>query len=255
MSFVHSKDELLERKKHFAKGYVLGDATMVIAVFRTKEDVIRKVLPPPLEPGPIPTGTAYVAEFHRTNFGVTYNEAALFLSAQYKGFTGNYCLAMPVTNDIAMIGGREVYGFPKKIADEIHVKRKGDIATGVCIRRGIQIIELKVDIVEHYGDSMEPTPNFVFKAFPSLENPGIEGKVRLVKQINDIDWGPVETGEGEIKLVESKYDPLYEIPIEEVLAAFYTEGTEIRMNFGEVLTEVSAEEYEPYFFIKSDWDF
>jgi acetoacetate decarboxylase len=43
---------------------------------------------------------------------------------------------MPVTRDNAMWGGREIYGFPKKLAETIQVTRKGKTVTGTCIRRG-----------------------------------------------------------------------------------------------------------------------
>jgi len=129
MGLVRSLDEISRREKHFSKGYVLGDGVMVMVIFRTKAEVVKRVLPPPLEPDPASTGLVYVTEFHRTNFGATYNEGALFISAQYKGEVGKYCLSMPVTNDMALIWGREVYGFPQKIAETIHVKREGNKVT------------------------------------------------------------------------------------------------------------------------------
>lgn len=85
MGLVRSLDEISRREKHFSKGYVLGDGVMVMVSFKTKAEVVKRVLPPPLEPAPTSTGLAYVAEFHRTNFGATYNEGGLYISAQYNG--------------------------------------------------------------------------------------------------------------------------------------------------------------------------
>ncbi len=31
-----------------------------------------------------------------------------------------YCLSMPVDDDMAMAGGREAFGYPKKMAEVIH---------------------------------------------------------------------------------------------------------------------------------------
>jgi acetoacetate decarboxylase len=56
-------------------------------------------------------------------------ESALFLQAEYNGEEGAYCLAMPVTNDMALILGREVFGYPKKMAD-IYIKRNGEKVEG-----------------------------------------------------------------------------------------------------------------------------
>ena len=77
----------------------------------------RQAFAPPLKPAEYPVAMAFVANYPKTNFDVTYQESALFLRATYEGEEGNYCLAMPVTNDMAMVGGREFYGFPKKMAD------------------------------------------------------------------------------------------------------------------------------------------
>ena len=82
-------------------------------MFTTTMEAVQRLLPPPLEPAETLACTAFVGEYHRTNFIPPYNEAAVFIPCQYKGEVGSYCLAMPVTTDIAMIGGREVYGYPK----------------------------------------------------------------------------------------------------------------------------------------------
>jgi len=255
MGLVRSLDEISQWEKHFSKGFVLSDAVMIMAMFRTKPEVVEKVLPPPLEPDPASTGSAYVAEFHRTNFGVTYNEAALFISAQYKGEVGNYCLSMPVTNDMAMIGGREVYGFPKKIAETIHVKREGNKVTGVCIRKGIPIITIKVSLTgPAEPEAIPPTgPNYLFKHFQHPRLDKFDYNPRLVKQYNQIDWGKIELGEGKLIIAKSDYDPIHEIPVEEVLTAGYTQGLEIRMQPGEVVAEIDPIRFRAYSFIKADW--
>ncbi|MDH4221753.1 MAG: acetoacetate decarboxylase family protein [Candidatus Bathyarchaeota archaeon] len=256
MGLVRSLDEISAREEHFSKGFVLGDAVMVMVMFRTNAEAVKRVLPPPLEPDPASIGSAYVAEFRRTNFGVTYNEAALFISAQYEGEVGNYCLSMPVTNDIAMIGGREVYGFPKKIAETIRVRREGNKVTGVCIRKGIPIIEIKVNLTgaAEPEDIPPQGPNYLFKYFEDPKIGAFDYNPRLVKQYNEIDWGKPELGEGELTLAKSKFDPIHEIPIEEVLMAGYAKGMEIRMQPGEVIAEVDPLKFRPYSFIKLDWE-
>jgi hypothetical protein len=76
---------------------------------------------------------------------------------------------------------------------------------------------------------------------------------RLIKQHNEFDWDNVESGEGKLTLTKSIDDPIYEIPIEEVLTAIYTEGMEARMQSGEVVAEVDPMKFLPYSFIKRDW--
>ena len=104
--------------------YDFYDAEMLTVFWETKPEIVRQLLPPPLQPGKSPLVVSFAARYPRTNFGVSYLETALFLRAQFNGEEGNYCLAMPVTNDMALILGRETFGYPKKIAD-IRFQRSG----------------------------------------------------------------------------------------------------------------------------------
>lgn len=254
MELVQSLENISKWNKQLEEGILLGDATMILAVFETDPKVVKKVLPPPLQPAPEPTGMAYITEFHRTNFGVTYNEAALFLSAQFEGVVGRYCLSMPVTNDIALILGREVFGYPKKIAETIDIKKTGNKVIGTCIRRGFPIIGIEADLADRFtGPMPEPEPHYLFKFFISPTYKGFDYAPRLMKHFNDIDWGTLEIGQGRVTFGESSYDFLYDIPVKQVVMAAYAEGMNIIMRPGKFVSEVPDETYLPYAFNKYDW--
>ena len=262
LSFAYSSDDISQWEKHFSKGLILGEgntAVLVTAVFRTREEVAKRVLPPPLEPSPNLIGVAYVVEYPRTNLGVGYSEASLYLFAQYKGEPGRYCFSSSVTNDIALIVGREIYGFPYKMAEKIAVEREGNKVTGVCIRKGIPIIEIKVNLTRPREPHPPLPPWYLFKYFPhpNLRHYGwtsestalFDYNPRLIKFNPQIDWGvKAETGEAQLALAKSKYDPLHEIPVEEVLWGSYYEGAEIRLLAGEVVEEIDPVKFRPYSF-------
>lgn len=252
LGLVYSDGDFAQGKKRFARGYLLGDVTMIMAMFRTNQEAIKRVLPPPLKPPPTPTCSIYIAEFHKTNFGPPYNEAALFLSSQYNGELGNYCISMPVTKDNAMWGGRETYGFPKKIAETIQVIRKGKVATGTCIRRGYTLFKLTVEIIGPLTQDIPTSPNYLIKAFTSTTGEGFDSPPLLIQQHNEIDWGKPKIGQGKLELGKSPYDPIHEIPIDEVLMAAYTTKMQIWMKPGKILTQIDAKEYLPYSAIKYD---
>ena len=104
MSFVKTPEEI-EQKFRMESGDFY-DAEMLVIYWETKEDIIKRLLPPPLKPAKHPVASAFVANYPRTNFGVSYKEAALFIHAEHEGIVGMYCLSMPVDNDIALILGR-----------------------------------------------------------------------------------------------------------------------------------------------------
>jgi len=254
MGLIRSKEEIQKRIKKYEKGYELAETKIVTAMFVTSREAIERVLPPPLEPGDTLGASAYVAEFHRPNFCPPYNEAAVFIPCEYKGEAGSYCLSMPVDNDIAMICGREIYGYPKKIAESISVTRTGTEVHGVCIRRGIPIIEIKTTLTDVLDEEFIPGPHFVIKSI--LDEKGVGARIGpvLLRQQNIVEMPKVEIGEGTVSFGKSKYDPLHEIPVEEVMMVSYSENATITMPPGNAIVTIDAEEYTPFHVIKYDWD-
>ena len=51
-----------------------------------------------------------------------------------------YCLSMPVDDDMAMAGGREVFGYPKKMAESITLREEGSTVIGSAVRKGTEIL-------------------------------------------------------------------------------------------------------------------
>ena len=107
MSFVKTYEEILGNSPANGDFY---DAEMLTVVWETAPEAIEKLLPPPLKPAQKPVVLAFVANYPSTNFSVPYFESALLIRASFEGTEGFYCLAMPVTNDMAMAGGREIWG-------------------------------------------------------------------------------------------------------------------------------------------------
>lgn len=212
-------------------------AEMVTVRFRTDRDVVASVLPRPLKVPAEPVGTAFVARYPETNFGVRYNEGALFLDATYKGERGSYCLAMPVDDDTAMISGRESFGYPKKIADRISLERSGDHIVGSVVRKDVEILRIEGDLTRPWeptsttrwreGEDLEGKPclvgtSWLFKHFPAADNRTFETAPRLIREPVLFRPRPGQlSGDLDLKLVSSVTDPLGDIPVLEVLEAQY----------------------------------
>ena len=254
MGLVRSKEEIKKRYKKYEKGYELLDVKMVYAMFTTTMEAVERLLPPPLEPADTLACTAFVAEYHRTNFIPPYNEAAVFIPCQYNGEAGSYCLAMPVTTDIAMIGGREVYGYPKKIAEKISVTRSGNEVHGICVRNGFPIIEIKGTLEGEMGKTSSSGPHFVVKSILDEKAVGPRKNPLLLRQVNPTEFPKMEYGEGTLTFGKSKYDYLHELPVDQMMMITYTEDGTILMPPGQVVAEIDADDYAPYHVIKYDWE-
>jgi acetoacetate decarboxylase len=259
MGFVKTLKEISERYQKNGEFY---DAEVLTVFFETKQEVVEKLLPSPLKPAALPVGAAFVANYPRTNFGVTYLESALSLLAQYNGEEGVFCLAMPVTDDIALILGREVFGYPKKIA-RINLEREGNDVKGWTERHGIRFFEVKAKLTGKFNDAiaqqmitqrMKTNPDVVvynFKYFPAPEGEGFDYNPRLVKEVVTRKPKSIEMGEAELVLRPSDHDPWCDVEIVRVLGALYTIGDNTMLPGG-VVADVDQTEFAPYAFMKLD---
>ena len=261
MGFIKTIKELEQIRR---KSFDFYDAEFLSMYYETKPEIVKKLLPPPLKPAKHPVACAMIAHYPNTNFGVSYNEGALFLFAEYDGITGMFCLAMPVDNDMAMIGGREVFGYPKKMSN-IQFEKKDKSFEGWVERHGIKYIEVKANLNNKTNEKdflkigMELGLNpakpasitYNFKYFISPLYDGFDYNPRLIREEITMQSSEMSLGEVEIKLNHSEDDPWHEVEIERVLGCLYLK-TNSQMQPGEVVAEVEPEKFLPYSFIKVD---
>jgi acetoacetate decarboxylase len=198
-----------------------------------------------------------VGNYPKTNFGLPYKESAIFLGAEYEGDLGFHCLSMPVTDDMAMAGGRELGGYPKKIAN-IELKKDNDSRSGWTERHGIRFMELQANFPGVYNElKMQEFTDLIDKNGGMIVFNYIHGRkpvddtfqptFHLTKEFITTDRQSLEIGEAKVILNESKHDPWAEIEVVEVLGAFYTVSNNV-MQGGTILTEVDPISFASYAF-------
>jgi len=57
------------------------NSEMLAVLWLTKSDIVKKLLPPPLNPMDDPLVFCFVANYPKTNFRLPYKESAIFLGA------------------------------------------------------------------------------------------------------------------------------------------------------------------------------
>ena len=117
--------------------YLYPKAELAVIFYSVDRDAVEHIVPAPLKLARTPMCVAFVAWYPETTIG-PYHEAATFIEAKLKTDEGKvsafYCNAMFVDCDIALAAGREIWGFPKKIA-EMSVKREGNTVVGLMEMR------------------------------------------------------------------------------------------------------------------------
>ncbi len=214
------------------------NAEMVLVIFKTDPNLVREILPLPLTPAPEAHGIAFVASYPETNFGCVYREGALFLNCEFKGERGFYCLSMPVDDDMAMVGGRESFGYPKKMAERISLDRNGNSVVGSVVRKGTEIIRVECQLGQDASDDAfenlaYPTEDwngiqcqkvisFLFKYFPSPSGDTFDYFPRLIREpVLFRPLGKLRAGTGKLSLGCTAYDPLGVIPVNSISSIAY----------------------------------
>ncbi len=241
MKFLLDDEEisrLMERLS--SSGADLLNVEMMVVNFETDKKRIERIIPKPLIPSTIPYGTAWIAKYRKTSFGSVYNEAALTLGVEFEGEPGSYPLTMPVTEDMACILGREIFGFPKKIADDISLVSTKNGVKGSYVRKKIELMNLSMsfekeveidEFLKTVGASRTrkngykgwDTVTYNFKFFLNPDATGFDYKPRLIKQV--ITLRPISKikfrSNFELKLRSSDCDHLGDIPVKKPIIGFY----------------------------------
>ncbi len=205
------------------------NAEMLIAVYKTDPAVVARILPKPLKPPPEPLVMAFVARYPQTNFGCVYDEGALVVVAGLHGKMGGYCVSMPVNDDTALIAGRELHGFPKKMAELIRLEHDGKIV-GRVVRKGTEILRIELEPsapadltsfaafapaeIDQQGRPCLSLSSYLFKFFRSSSGKRFDYLPRLVKQTTLLRPRPgLRMGAGKVVVTSSPFDPLGEVPV------------------------------------------
>lgn len=221
----------------------------VRATYETDPEIIRAMLPRPLvaiERPEIFLQHVHVAMHIAEDRTVEIGALTVGVNCTYQDTAGAYCFHMAMEGETVVTSGRERFGEPKKIA-ETSFKRNGDHLLATCSRHGITYFEVEGTI----GDEIDAPKNFeeylfCYKGLPSIETPGeFDGDVFLTR----LDWKRNYTSrramDGEIRLHESAYDPLVDLPIRKLTSLNYVEGG--TQTSGRILTTV------PGSFIADHW--
>jgi Acetoacetate decarboxylase (ADC) len=234
----HLSKQQMERLSAVPVVHDFHHAEMLVATFKTDAARAAEILPRPLSPAGDGLATVFVARYPQTNFGCVYNEGALFIHCTFRREKGLYCLSMPVDDDMALIGGREQFGYPKKMADRITLKAESDSVTGSVVRKGNEILRIDCELGDEVDEGSmrelgEPVVDwngapgykvlaFLFKHFLSPGGAGFDYFPRLIREpVLFRTEGAIRAGSGRVRLNSTPVDPLAEVLVGDMVSMFY----------------------------------
>jgi acetoacetate decarboxylase len=239
---ARSLDELRNREVEATK--VDTWATSLVATYETDPDAIAAVLPPPLSPPAEPLVRVTIATVDIGHGYPVFGAGTFAVHARHDDIDGDYALVMPMTTEQAVVGGRETFGEPKKLA-EIHLDRDGDEVRASFARMGVTFVEINGTIAEELPPSPERTrTSFYLKFLPSPAGKGFDGDPMLVHCRRDEKTRSLWRIDGEVILRESRFDPVADLPVLSLRSIELAERSSLQT--GEVVATVPADWVAPY---------
>jgi acetoacetate decarboxylase len=225
--------------------YRYRDCKAVNILFTTDPTVLEGLVPPPLTPDLDQPSVLYVGHFELADYDLPYNEAGLLVPVVRDGKpAGSFAVALYLDRANPIVGGREVYGWPKKDADQILVSEEDGRILAEVTRYGRRIIRVtlavrqKVDPIPERANS----PICFLKVIPSLQVDAPPDVLKLNSLVIDPDViTELRVGEGTLEFGDSPYDSfLAKIPVRQVV---YSEVIvhDFTLGYGEVLIDYLAD--------------
>jgi acetoacetate decarboxylase len=181
-------------------------AQYLSATLEVDPDAIRPFLPTSLRLADPPRADLFCAFFPDCSFGAQYREAGLFVHVRTGSGVGIHCPWMIVDDDVALILGRELLGYPKKLG-EVTWSPTDDTITAEASRKGHELIRMHARLGERIAD---PPP---FLGRPHRNVVGLLGLAwpRLIAfrpretpvQVREVDV--------DLQISGSEADPLHEM--------------------------------------------
>lgn len=159
-----------------------------------------------------------IIEYPESTIG-SYNEVVVVLSCKYKGRSGSYLVNLYVDSDVAFAAGREIWGYPKKMAEIQLSQIKKNIISGSLTRNKITLFDTEVELdtnvreIDFNSLNEAKAPTYTLKIIPDVadnNNPLIR---QLTVNINNIRSYFRSRKIKKINFINckySKYDILYD---------------------------------------------
>jgi acetoacetate decarboxylase len=201
--------------------YRFVDREYLIITYRTDPAKLRRLVPEPRRIEEPLVKYEFIRMPDSTGFG-DYTESGQVIPVSFNGRHGSYTHCMFLNDEGPIAGGRELWGFPKKLASP-SLRKEVDTLVGTLNYGPLRIETATMGYKHRAADlvavraSLE-APNFLLKIIPH-----VDGRPRICELVEyylqDIELKGAWTGPGALELVPHALAPVAELPILEVLSA------------------------------------
>ena len=206
----------------FPRGpYRFTDREYLIITYRTDPELLRAMIPAPLEMTEPVVKFEFINMPDSTGFG-HYCESGQVIPVRFNGMEGGYVHSMYLNDHPPIAGGRELWGFPKKLGQpELRVRT--DTLTGTLdyseVRIATGTMGFKHMSIDHdQAKNSLAAPTFLLKIIPHVD--GTPRICELVQYaLTDITVKGAWGGPGALALHPHALAPVAALPVLEILSA------------------------------------
>jgi acetoacetate decarboxylase len=216
--------------------YRFVEREYMIITYRTDADALRAVVPEPLLFDEPLVKYEFIRMPNSTGFG-NYTESGQVIPVTYKGAAGGYVHSMYLDDDAPIAGGREIWGFPKKLAQPSLTAAK-DVLLGTLDYGAVRVAtgtmgykHKALDLAKVKAAMLEP--NYLLKIIPHVDcSPRICELVRYY--LEDVTVRGAWSAPAALELFEHALAPVARLPVREVLSGVHIVA-DLTLGLGEVV--------------------
>ena len=221
--------------------YRFVDREFFIVTYRTDPNALREVIPEPLEMTEPVVKFEFIRMPDSTGFG-DYTESGQVIPVSFQGQRGGYVHSMYLNDHAPIAGGRELWGFPKKLAfPELRVEQ--DTLGGVLRYGPVPVAVATMGYKHRTLDNAEIhksllEPGYLLKIIPHVD--GSQRVCELVRYyLEDVTVKGAWSGPAGLELFHHALAPVAELPVLEVLGAVHI-VSDLTLGLGEVIHDYLA---------------
>ena len=199
----------------------------MIITYLTDMDALRQVVPEPLEVTEAIVKYEFIRMPDSTGFG-DYTESGQVIPVQIRTATGmehgSYVHAMYLDDHPPIAGGRELWGFPKKLASP-KLDYETDTLVGTLHYGKVRVATATMGF-KHRAVPAEPIfeaiaqPNFLLKIIPHVD--GTARICELVRyHMTDVIIHGAWTGPAALELHSHALAPVADLPVQKIVSALH----------------------------------
>lgn len=216
--------------------YRFIDREFFIVTYETDREALERVVPAPLELVEPVVRYEFIRMPDSTGFG-DYCESGQAIPVSFRGQQGGYSHAMYLDDNAPLVGGRELWGFPKKLGQPtLEVRKDALVGTldcnGIRVATGTMGYKHRSVPVEEILETLT-APHYLLRIIPD-----VDGSVRICElveyRMEDINVKGAWSGPGALDLTAHALAPVAELPVRKVRSAVHV-LTDLTLALGTVV--------------------